>query len=113
MCQQSEDIDQTLMMFDNLPELRTGSSMKQQEQVEEFQPVTTTEVNDIFDDDEIWNHSVVEFAQHQPQIYNNNNINQSMSLIRVDPEEEYFRIVSAKLYLIKTVLMFVFRLAWL
>ena len=52
------------MMFDNLPELRTGSSMKQQEHVEEFQPVTTTEVNDIFDDDEIWNHSVVEFAQH-------------------------------------------------
>ena len=29
MCQQSEDIDQTLMMFDNLPDLRTGSSMKQ------------------------------------------------------------------------------------
>ena len=73
------------MMFDNLPELRTGSSMKQKEHVEdsmmrnveeEFHPVTTTEVNDIFDD-EIWNHSV-ELAQHDLQNdINNNNHNVS------------------------------------
>ena len=59
------------MMFDNLPELRTGSSMKQKEHMEEeFHPVTTTEVNDIFDD-EIWNHSV-ELAQYDHQNDNNN-----------------------------------------
>ncbi len=47
------------MMFDGLPDCQTGSSMKQKEDEESPDKnlrVTTTEANDIFDD-EIWNYS--------------------------------------------------------
>ena len=61
------------MMFDGLPDCQTGSSMKQKEDGEEESPdknqclrVTTTEANDIFDD-EIWNYSA--FIPAQDQIY--------------------------------------------
>lgn len=47
------------MMFDGLPDLQTGDSMKQKDGTESPDKclrVTTTEANDIFDD-EIWNYS--------------------------------------------------------
>ena len=53
-----------MMMFDGLPDLKTGTSLKDQ-QVKEFDfgeeamRVTTTEAYDIFDDnDGIWNASI-------------------------------------------------------
>ena len=61
-CDQDKSADNSMsMMFDGLPDCQTGSSMKQKEEEESPDKnhclrVTTTEANDIFDD-EIWNYS--------------------------------------------------------
>lgn len=62
-CQPDNDLSM-MMMFDGLPDLKTGTSLKDH-QVKEFDfgeeamRVTTTEAYDIFDDnDGIWNASI-------------------------------------------------------
>ena len=59
------------MMFDGLPDLKTGTSMKNQP-IKEFNfgteamRVTTTEAQDIFDDDEeIWNGDLGRSITHE------------------------------------------------
>ena len=64
---ENEQENSCVMMFDdNLQDLQTGESLKQKQIIAEFSEeamrVTTTEAQDIFDD-EIWNHSMC--IQHQ------------------------------------------------
>jgi hypothetical protein len=65
MCGAFDEANGSLMMFDDalIPDMNTGSSLKQtastketQEFSEECMRVTTTEANDMFDE-EIWNPS--------------------------------------------------------
>ena len=81
------------MMFDDalMPVMNTGTSMKtnstkesQEEFSEECMRVTTTEANDLFNE-EIWNPSICT---------KNINFLEEKSEIRQKPEEEYFRLVS-------------------
>ena len=82
-----------------MQELGTGSSLKQKKYgsdsgaEEHLLRITTTEANDIFDDDEIWNNSMC-FEEHQAKSTGGTNAAASASQIRLNPEEEYFRLVS-------------------
>ena len=86
------------MMFDDveIADYSTGTSMKKtatsgsekiQEFSEESKRVTTTDSNDIFDD-EIWNNQV---CTPQKKIIS---YQDDQAEIREKPEEEYFRLVS-------------------
>ena len=96
-------------MIDGLPDLQTGSTLKNQ--IAEFDlgenamRVTTTEARDIFDDnEEIWNYSIcLEQAIVGERSMNDPSMQapdvtpsfeeKSVSQVRANHEEEYFRLI--------------------
>ena len=101
--EEGNSANNTIIMFDDvfLKDMNTGSSIKQRQhqqqtactkESQEFSEgcmrVSTTEANDIFDD-EIWNPCANSYQNIAPY-------QEDVSIeIRENPEEEYFRLVSA------------------
>jgi hypothetical protein len=79
------EADSSMMMFDtaSFPDLNTGRTLKLKEGEsadEVIGGIHTTEGDDIFNG-EVWN-------------YSDNREQEEKSMIRANPEEEYFRLVS-------------------
>lgn len=99
VCKDAYEENDSSMMFEEIEiaDMSTGNSLKQtstrstretQQFTEECDRVTTTEANDIFDE-EIWNHQVCSPQKQRMSIYQ-----EEPSQIREKPEEEFFRLVS-------------------
>ena len=93
------------MEFDGIDELQTGSSIKkstrrerafeQHHEHHESMRVTTTEAQDIFDEDELWNMSGNWGVAYNDPTVSARPISQC-SDVRANPQEEYFRLVSVR-----------------